>query len=103
MRRASEWPPSNADLLVAAALVEAAPGKLGGRGDHTSAGRALDPRSVTIGTARSPTRCFGCAAIRRPSPPATGRIALAPDNLGIIETKTMVPARAGRSRGARAG
>jgi eukaryotic-like serine/threonine-protein kinase len=81
--------PSNADLLGASARVEISTGKWEDAVAHFTRAQALDPRSVTI------ARRLAYTLLRlRRYPEALAAcdrgLVLAPENLGIIETKAMV-------------
>ncbi|MEP6689151.1 MAG: protein kinase [Gemmatimonadales bacterium] len=92
--------PSNADLLGASAVVEISTGKWADAVAHFTRAQALDPRSVTI------ARRLAYTLLRlRRYPEAIAAsdrgLVLAPENLGIIQTKAMVMLGQGDLQGAR--
>jgi serine/threonine-protein kinase len=92
--------PSNPDLLGASAVIEISTGKWADALTHFSRAQALDPRSITI------ARRLAYTLLRmRRYPEALAAcdrgLALAPDNVGIIETKAMVMLAQGDLEGAR--
>jgi eukaryotic-like serine/threonine-protein kinase len=92
--------PSNADLLGASAVVEISTGKWADALAHFARAQALDPRSVTI------ARRLAYTLLRlRRYPEALAAsdrgLVLAPENLGIIQTKAMVRLAQGDLQGAR--
>jgi serine/threonine-protein kinase len=92
--------PNDADLLAASALVEVSTGKWDQALQHFARARALDPRSVA--TARRLT--YTLMRMRRyPEALAAAdqAIALAPEDIGVIENKIMVFLGQGDLEGAR--
>jgi TolB-like protein/tetratricopeptide (TPR) repeat protein len=92
--------PSNADLLGASAVVEISTGKWADALAHFTRAQALDPRSVTI------ARRLAYTLLRlRRYPEAIAAsdrgLVMAPENLGIIQTKAMAMLGQGDLQGAR--
>jgi serine/threonine-protein kinase len=93
--------PANADLLTASALVEQSLGRWDSALVHLQRAQSIDPRSVLTARRLAATLIW----LRRyPEARAAAEraIALAPDNLGVIEFRAMVPLAQGDLAGARA-
>ena len=100
-RRASKIAPDNADLLTAAALAEQSLGRWDAAVKHLERAATLDPRSAT--TARRLAQSL--LRLRRyPEAEAAADrgLAVAPDNLDLIENKAMIHLAQGDLAGARA-
>jgi eukaryotic-like serine/threonine-protein kinase len=92
--------PSNADLLGASAVVEISTGKWADALAHFTRAQALDPRSVTIARRLA----YTLLRLRRYPEAVTASdrgLVMAPENLGIIETKAMAMLGQGDLQGAR--
>jgi eukaryotic-like serine/threonine-protein kinase len=92
--------PNDADLLGASALVEVTTGKWEAALQHFSRAQALDPRSIAV------VRRLAYTLLRLRRYPeaiaASNRaLALAPDNIQVLETKTMAFVAQGDLEGAR--